>query len=126
MEKYISKQKILLVDDNEKDIAKEKKKLANYDINLVVSKSGESCLLKMRKKEPFDLIIMKEKMEKLSGIDIMRKLKRIEDFNIPVILLTDETEDMVLNSYNSLGFKDYIKLPIEDKELDKKLKKYLK
>ncbi len=123
--KKYQKAKVLLVDDDPKTLDKETKKLLEYDINIETVTSGESCLVKSRRKEQYDLIIIKEDMEKLNGIDTLKKLKTIEDFKTPVIVLTKEKEEISLNALKQIGFADYLEIPIKTKELDGIINKYL-
>ena len=90
-EKLNIKKKILFVgkDKDESDFYR-KKLSGDYDIS--VSNSKENFLTRMRKKEAFDLIILKDEEDKLSLGTIISKLENIKDFDVPLVVLTDSKE----------------------------------
>ena len=89
--KINNKNKILFVSDNKTQVSFYKKRLESTYL-LEIAKSGQECLNRIRKKEEFDLIIISKDMEKLDGIAVMEKLKLIESFDIPAILLVDKND----------------------------------
>ncbi len=110
LNKYSASKRILLVDDNLNEVKSITKILKPKDIELIVSKSGESCLAKVRKGENFDLILMKDDMDKLSGVTTLKKLQALDNFKIPVYVLTKDTSDIEIQGYLKLGFKGFIDL----------------
>lgn len=120
--KYVDNKKVLIVDNDLSEVKKLNKSLKDYDVLVTNSKGGESCLVKVRKGEKFDLILIKEEMDKLTGIDTFKKLKSLEGFNIPVVILTTNKDK---NIYYNLGFSDVINIPIKPKEVDSIFDKYL-
>ena len=65
-------------------------------------------------------------MPEISGVETLHKLKEIEGFTIPVVVLTADAIVGKKEEYLSLGFDDYLSKPIDTEELSKVLKKYLK
>lgn len=126
LNKYSAGKKILLVDDNLNDVKLVTKILKSKDVELIVSKSGESCLAKIRKGELFDLIFMKDDMDKLTGVTTLKKLKSLENFNIPVYVLTKDTSDIEIQGYSKLGFKGIIDLNKSKKEFAEDIYKLVK
>ena len=64
-------------------------------------------------------------MPKLSGKETFKKLKNDSSFNIPVVILTANAISGMREQYLAEGFNDYLAKPIEKKELDRIIKKYL-
>ena len=65
-------------------------------------------------------------MPKMSGVETLKKLRQIENFNTPVIALTADVMEGVSNKYIEVGFNDYLRKPIEKEELKRVLNKFLK
>ncbi len=113
-----NKKKIMIVTDNDADRASFIKKIGD-DVNLVFAMSGQECLEKIRNKENFDLIIIKEKMDKLDALKTITKLNDIKGFSTKVIIMTDSVEtskklnmhgyDTILNNISSSELKKIIK-----------------
>ena len=115
------KKQILFVDDVEEEQNLYNKKLSLvYKVSVV--NSGENCLKKIRSGETYDFIILKEEMNKLDGIKVMEKLKKIKDFNIPVFLLTNKKTSKEKVKYIQLGFKDLIYFDSTLKQINEILK----
>jgi len=56
----------------------------------------------------------------------MNKLKEIENFNTPIVVLTADAMEGQKEKYLASGFNDYISKPIDKVELSRVLKKFLK
>ena len=65
-------------------------------------------------------------MPELDGISTLHELKKLQDFNIPTIMLTADAIKGKKEEYLKEGFNDYISKPIEKNELIRILTKYLK
>lgn len=113
-----NKKKIMIVTDTDADRASFIKKIGD-NVNLIFAMSGQECLKKIRNKEYFDLIIIKEKMDKLDALKTIAKLNDIKGFNTKVIIMTDNVEasknlkihgyDTILNNISSSELKKIIK-----------------
>ena len=64
-------------------------------------------------------------MPKMSGTETLKKLKQIENFNIPVVALTADAMEGKSNKYLEVGFSDYLSKPIDRNQLQNVLKKIL-
>ena len=106
--KEYDNKKILLVDDSETCEKIIKKLLRGSNITIERTEYGKYCLDKIRSKEKYDLILIKDELKPLDGYTIMTKLQEIRNFNIPCILLTKNTNVEYDDSYQKYGFKDYI------------------
>ena len=116
--KINNKNKILFVSDNKTQVSFYKKRLESTYL-LEIAKSGQECLNRIRKKEEFDLIIISKDMEKLDGIAVMEKLKLIESFDIPAILLVDKNDDK--ESFSKYKFASVISTNTTQEQLIKKI-----
>ena len=124
--KEYDNKKILLVDDSETCEKIIKKLLRGSNITIERTEYGKYCLDKIRSKEKYDLILIKDELKPLDGYTIMTKLQEIRSFNIPCILLTKNTKVEYDDSYQKYGFKDYIIKSNDKNKILNNLDKYLK
>jgi len=124
--KEYDNKKILLVDDSETCEKIIKKILRGSNITIERTEYGKYCLDKIRRKEKYDLILIKDELKPLDGYTIMTKLQEIRNFNIPCILLTKNTNVEYDDSYQKYGFKDYIIKSNDKNKILHTLDKYLK
>ncbi len=117
--------RVLIVDDNKLNIKVATRLLENYGINIDSVMNGEACLEKIRNKEVYDLILMDDMMPKLTGTQTFHKLKEDQTFKTPTIALTANAIAGMKEKYIAEGFDDYLAKPIERKELDRVINKYL-
>lgn len=117
--------KVLVVDDILATYKIIEKLLKDSDIELFGVLSGRECLDKIRNKEKFDLILLDGDLHYMSGDEVVKKLHSIRNFDIPVVLLTKDSNVEYDNSYKENGFDDYLLKPINKNKLNEVLNKYL-
>ena len=104
--KLEDKIKILLVDDNEEERTLLTKKLGGIS-KLTIAKNGEESLKRIRNKEKYDVLLIKESMEKLDAYQTIKKAKALEFVPDKIIVLADnkeEEEKLTINGYNAIFF----------------------
>ena len=104
--KLENKIKILLVDDNEEERTLLTKKLGGIS-KLTIAKNGEEGLKRIRNKEKYDVLLIKESMEKLDAYQTIKKAKILEFVPDKIIVLADnkeEEEKLTINGYNAIFF----------------------
>ena len=104
--KLEDKIKILLVDDNEEERILLTKKLGGIS-KLTATKNGEECLKRIRNKEKYDVLLIKESMEKLDAYQTIKIAKILEFVPDKIIVLADnkeEEEKLTINGYNAIFF----------------------
>ena len=104
--KLEDKIKILLVDDNEEERILLTKKLGGIS-KLTIAKNGEEGLKRIRNKEKYDVLLIKESMEKLDAYQTIKKAKILEFVPDKIIVLADnkeEEEKLTINGYNAIFF----------------------
>lgn len=115
--KDCSGKRVLFVDDNEMNIkiAIHAIKPYNFDIEYVLS--GKECVEKV-KENSYDLIFMDIMMPEMDGVETLKHLKELDNFNTKVVALTADAVDGSRDRYLNDGFDEYIAKPINKKVLD--------
>lgn len=74
----------------------------------------------------FDLILLDWRMPVLSGLDTLKQLKAMPDFNtIPVVMVTSESQKQKIVEAIQAGAANYIIKPFDEELLKDKLKPFL-
>lgn len=118
--------KILVVEDNEVNIALVSRILNTNGYNFIFfAKDGIEALEKVQKERP-DIILMDIMMPRMDGITCLEKLKESEDnSDIPVLLLTAlKDEEDIIRGFTS-GAVDFLIKPFKEKEFIKRLENHL-
>lgn len=122
----LSNKKVLVVDDDKLNLKVASRILKQYNLDVTLVESGKECIDLINNKNSFNLILLDQMMPDIDGVTTLKELKSKADFNIPVVILTADAIKGKKEEYLKEGFNDYISKPIERKELDRVLKKYLK
>ena len=118
-----SKYKVLVVDDSELNLKVMQKLLSPYKVSVKTLTTGDSCIEEL-KKEKYDLIFLDHLMPGIDGIQVLRVLKKSSK-TPPVIALTANLSYNASKLYIDKGFSDYLAKPVDIRELNTVLKKYL-
>lgn len=119
----MSKNNILVVDDEVEIVDAIEIYLKNEETNIIKAYDGEEALKKLKENE-IHLIIMDIMMPKLDGLKATMKIR--EEKNIPIIILSAKSQghDKVLGL--TMGADDYITKPFDPLELIARSKSQLR
>ena len=87
--------------------------------------SGDEAI-KMVVSKTYDLILMDIMMPGMSGDECLLELKKLENFNTPVIALTADALAGAREKYLSIGFDEYIAKPFSKEQIVEQIEKILK
>lgn len=127
-EKYYdiyNNKKILIVDDNDASIKIIEKMLKTSEITIEAVNTGKDAYDKIKTKTRYDLILIDEQLNQISGEELLKYLQNIRNFNIPVILMSKDNRYEYNEAYLKNGFNDILIKPINKDDLITKLEKYL-
>jgi len=127
--KYLdcSKYKILIVDDNKLNLKVAEKILLNYKFQITTFDNGKDCITDIKKGTVYDLIFLDHMMPEMDGIEVLKILKKLEDYKIPpIIVLTANAIAGMKEMYLNEGFDEYLSKPINTTDLDKIINKYFR
>ena len=121
------KARILVVDDTELNLTVVKGLLKQTKIQVDTAISGYDAL-ECLKKEHYDIVFLDHRMPGMDGIETFENMLRLEgnkSKGVPVIALTANAISGAKEMYLSKGFMDYMTKPIEGKNLEEMILKYL-
>ena len=116
---------ILTIDDSEAGLKIIDKLLNGTNIKIDKANTGKECLDKIRINK-YDVVLLDENLEEISGLELMKRIKEVRNFNAPVILLTKDNSYEYNEEYLKIGFSDYLLKPIKKDELINKINEYKK
>ena len=118
---------ILAVDDMEANLYVISGLLSPYQVRVDTVKNGRDAILAVKRND-YDFIFMDHMMPELDGVETTREIRRLpgEKFkDIPIIALTANAVTGMKEMFLSSGFNDYISKPIEIKDLDRIMNKWI-
>ena len=117
------KARILVVDDEERNLRLVEAMLIPEGYEVVLANSGEEGLEKVRETSP-DIILLDIRMPGLNGFEVLGMIR--QRFNVPVIMLTAVREATSARDALDLGADDYVRKPFRKAELLARIKAQLR
>ena len=116
----------LIVDDSKHTAIMNQDVLKKLGIDADVVFSPEECLEKMKTSmDDYDIIFTDNQMPNMCGPELYRELKSLNQFNLPVVIVTGDTgEEHYFKEV--CGFDEYIEKPLDKKKAKKVINKYFK
>ena len=116
--------RVLLVTQN-KDLTNYiKKKLNNNNITYSSLAFGGDALDRIKSGKSYDYIIVQDEMNEMSGLATLNELKKLKNFDIPVIVTLNKDKENIKHHYIEDGFADYILADKLEDELIRIINKY--
>ena len=118
----MSKEKILVVDDEEDILELVRFNLDREGYAVVSALSGEKAL-EAAASESVDLIVLDLMLPGIDGLEVARRLKRNTDTkDIPIVMLTAKGEEADIVTGLELGADDYVTKPFSPRILTARIK----
>lgn len=114
----MAKKRILICDDEE-GVRESLKLILEDDYELSFANTGIEALEKV-KDEPPDIVILDIKMPKMSGLETLKRIKKISP-KTKIIIASGYKSVETAQEAIKLGASDYIVKPFESNELLKKI-----
>ena len=119
-------QRILVVEDNEKNLVLMRDVLSYFGYEVLEARDGLECIAMAVEHRP-GLILMDIQMPVMSGVDAMKNLRmRAETREIKILAVTSLAMQGDRERLLGEGFDDYIRKPIDLVELPEIVKKHLR
>src|SRR5574337_1608833 len=113
----MSKEKILVVDDEQDLVKLIRYHLEKEGYKVISASNGEDALFLTRREKP-DLIVLDLMLPAIDGLEVCKRLKADHELaNIAIIMLTAKGEEVDITLGLKLGADDYMTKPFSPKEL---------
>jgi len=118
--------KVLVVDDMELNLYVVKGKLTPYGLKIDTATSGFEAIEKV-KNNTYNIVFMDHMMPKMDGIEATREIRKLGQKyeELPIIAITANAVSGVREMLLENGFNGFISKPIDTRELDEILKKWM-
>jgi CheY-like chemotaxis protein len=117
-ESIFHSKKILLVDDNMRNLFALSKILKERDMKIIKAENGIACLEMLELHPEIDLVLMDIMMPEMDGYEAMKKIRAQMKFkNLPIIALTAKAMKDDKQKCIDAGANDYITKPIDVERL---------
>lgn len=119
-----SNKKVMVVDDDAKELALITSKLEKMDAIVSGSLFGRDIIEKISNKQKFDLIILDDETSTYSGLEVLKELKKNPKFSTPVIIMINDGKEFIKLEYLKDGFSDVILKSKLSSELERIMKRF--
>ena len=119
-----SNKRVLVVNQDKKVNEVIKKVFNESDINSSYILYGADAVDRIKSGKKYDYIIIEDDMKEMSGYETLKRLKRINKFNVPCIVILDSNKENIKKHYIEDGFSDYILTSDLRNELKRIMEKY--
>ncbi|MFB3167728.1 response regulator [Neobacillus sp. 179-C4.2 HS] len=114
----LKNKKILIVDDDIRNVYALTIALENYDMEILVAENGREALQVLQEHPNTDLILMDIMMPEMDGFEAIQHIRKISIFEtIPIIALTAKAMKHSREECLEAGATDYISKPINLEQL---------
>ena len=106
------KRRILIVDDEPAVLALLRRILSTEDAEILAVRTGAQALEDARQTR-LDLVILDVRLPDVSGLEVLRRVRRIDEF-VPVIMVTSYGSAETVRASMRLGAFDYFTKPFDN------------
>jgi hypothetical protein len=125
-ETVLKDKKILIVDDDIRNIFAMTSLLERYEMQVISAETGKTALERLLATPDIDAVLMDIMMPDMDGYDTMRAIRKFAKFRpLPVIALTAKAMKGDREKCIDAGASDYIAKPVESAELLSMLRLWL-
>ena len=116
--------KILTIDDQQLILLSVEKRLIELGYTVKTANSGQKGIELFKSFEP-DLVLVDINMPDMSGLDVVKHIKKESERNTPVLVMSGNTEENIIMDGFTLGIDDYMKKPVSLDEMAARIKRLI-
>ena len=110
--------KVMIVDDNKLNLKVADRLFQSYNFDVTLVQGGTSCLKLIKQNKKFDLILLDHLMPDLNGIETIRELKKLNDIELPPLIITTANMDASSKElFVKEGFSGYLLKPLDSTKI---------
>ncbi len=124
--KALAQKKVLLVDDDVRNIFALSSALEQYDMNIVSAENGRAALDILGEKHEIDIVLMDVMMPDLDGLATMREIRTMPACRqLPIVAVTAKAMKGDRERCMAAGAWDYLSKPVDREQLLSVLRSWL-
>jgi CheY-like chemotaxis protein len=109
---YVTKpSRLLIVDDNLGAAEVIKSALRKFECEFIVTNTGEDAVRHINDNEHFDLIFLDIQLPGMSGLDVLKVIKKVSP-DVPVVIMSGYFNGSALDETTALGAVSFMRKPI--------------
>ena len=125
-EEIFSEKRILVVDDDVRNIFALSSILEEKDVDIVTAENGLEAIEELKKDSNIDLVLMDIMMPEMDGYEAMKKIRKQKQFKeLPIIALTAKAMKGDRQKCIDAGANDYLAKPVDVEKLLSMLRVWL-
>lgn len=119
-----SSHKILAIDDQELILLSLEKRLKQLNFDVQIANSGLKGLEVYKTFEP-DIVLVDMNMPDITGLEVVKNIRKSKNPDVTVIVVSGFIDEVVLTEGDKLGIVDYIRKPLNLKEVEARINRIL-
>jgi len=116
--------KQILISDDDAGVRESLSLILGKDYELIFTKNGQECLEYLKEAKVPELILLDIKMPKISGLEILKQIKKLNPTQKVIIVTGYKTVETATEAIKA-GALDYIVKPFQKQEILNKIKLFI-
>lgn len=106
---YTNKKRILIVDNNLKELNSLSKQMRNYNFIVTSTLYPNELISKLKSKEKYDLVFINDDLNGSSAVKVIKQLENVDLKDIKIIVMLNKNKEHIKNHYlTEYKFYDYL------------------
>ncbi len=117
-DKALVGKKVLIVDDDIRNIFALTSVLERYHVNIVSAETGREAIRILQEQQDFDAVLMDIMMPEMDGLDTMKAIRKLPKFKtLPIIAVTAKAMKGDREKCIEAGAWDYLSKPVDTEQM---------
>jgi CheY-like chemotaxis protein len=117
-DKILAGKKVLIVDDDMRNIFALSTVLEEHDMVIVSANNGRDAIRTLREERDIDIVLMDIMMPEMDGMETMREIRKIPELkNLPIVAVTAKAMKGDREKCIEAGAWDYLSKPVDTEQM---------